>query len=68
MLGIEARLRDAIETDATPEHAEWPDTRRGRARARIVRRRRAVAGDGGVKPWRATFDRAPVEIEEGEEA
>lgn len=47
---------------------EWPDSRRGRTRARIILRRLAAAGDERVKPWRALHDRAPIEIEEGEEA
>ncbi|WEJ99692.1 MAG: hypothetical protein P0Y59_22755 [Candidatus Sphingomonas phytovorans] len=50
-----------------PEAAAWPDSRRGRTKARIVLRRLAAAGDARVKPWRAMHDRAPVEIEEGEE-
>lgn len=62
---VEADLRATI--DAGRDLA-WPDSRRGRAKARIVLRRMAAAGDDRVKPWRALHDRAPVEIEEGEEA
>jgi hypothetical protein len=46
----------------------WPESRRGRHKARIVLRRLHAAGDTRVKPWRAIHDRAPLELEEGEEA
>lgn len=65
---LDAQLRAAIDGGATPEFAEWPDTRRGRTKARIVLRRLAAAGDTRVKSWRALHDRAPVEIEEGDDA
>lgn len=45
----------------------WPDSRRGRHKARITLRRLHAAGDQRVTPWRAIHDRATVEIEEGEE-
>jgi len=45
----------------------WPDSRRGRNKARIVLRRLAAAGDHRVKQWRVQYDRAPIELEEGEE-
>ncbi|HEX7853527.1 MAG TPA: hypothetical protein VF503_07505 [Sphingobium sp.] len=59
-------LRKAIEDGATPEFADWPDTRRGRTKARIVLRRMAAAGERRVAAWRAVHDRQPVEEEEGE--
>lgn len=65
---VEAGVLAALARGAAPEFAEWPDTRRGRAKARIVLRRRAACGDDRVKPWRIIHDRAPVEVEEGEEA
>jgi hypothetical protein len=46
----------------------WPETRRARHKARIILRRLHAAGDDRVGPWRALHDRAPIEIEEGEEA
>ena len=46
----------------------WPESRRGRHKARIVLRRAHAAGDDRVKPLRALHDRAPLELEEGEEA
>jgi len=46
----------------------WPDSRRGRNKARIVLRRLAAAGDERVKHWRVQYDRTPIELEEGEEA
>lgn len=73
-LAIEQHLRAAIERGANPEFAEWPGTRRGRTRARIVLRRMAAAGDERVAPWRALFDRAQpdetneTETEQGEAA
>ncbi|SFR76424.1 DUF6925 family protein [Sphingomonas jatrophae] len=46
----------------------WPADRRGRTRARILLRRLHAAGDPGVAAWRVRHDRAPIELEEGEEA
>lgn len=65
---VEAHLLAAIDTGAAPEFADWPETRRGRTKARIVLRRLAAAGDPRVAPWRALHDRSPIEIEEGEDA
>lgn len=63
---VEKAVRSAIEGGATPEFADWADTRRGRTKARITLRRMAAAGDMRVAPWRAHYDRMPVEAEEGE--
>lgn len=67
---VETALRTAIAAGIEPEAAEWPETRRGRTKARIVLRRLAAVGDERVQPWRALHDRAapenPDEIEEGE--
>lgn len=60
---IDRQLRAAIDNGTAPD---WPDSRRGRTKARITLRRMAAAGDTRVAPLRATFDRAP--IDEGEEA
>ncbi|MFS0848777.1 hypothetical protein AB3M93_04785 [Novosphingobium panipatense] len=65
---VEEWLHRMLTTGAAPEFAEWPNTRRGRAKARIVLRRLAAAGDARVIPWRALNDRQPLEIEEGEAA
>ena len=68
---VEAWLRAALDTGAAPEFSDWPATRRGRTKARIVLRRLAAAGDPRVKAWRAIHDRAPQnsdEIDEGEAA
>jgi len=68
---VEAWLRTALDIGAPPEFSDWPATRRGRTKARIVLRRLAAAGDPRVKTWRAIHDRAPQdsdEIEEGEAA
>ncbi|MCG2841625.1 hypothetical protein L6Q21_11600 [Sandaracinobacter sp. RS1-74] len=61
---VERRLRAALDADALP----WPDSRRGRHKARILLRRLHAAGDPRAAQWRALHDRAPIEIEEGEEA
>jgi hypothetical protein len=65
---VERTLRAAITRGEEPNTANWPDTRRGRAKARIVLRRMAAAGDDRAKPWRVLHDRGPLEVEEGEEA
>jgi hypothetical protein len=65
---VEERLRTAIAQGVAPESADWPGTRRGRTKARIVLRRMAAASDDRVVSWRALFDRAAIESEEGEEA
>ncbi|MET0248346.1 MAG: hypothetical protein ABW164_01305 [Sphingobium sp.] len=65
---VDHRLRAAIADRAVPEFADWPETRRGRTKARIVLRRLAAAGERDVAPWRALHDRTPIDIEEGEEA
>jgi len=65
---VEQNLRAAIQWGAEPGPADWPDTRRGRTKARIVLRRMAADGDSRVAPWRAAFDRAPLETDEEDEA
>jgi hypothetical protein len=67
-VAVEEAILAALDSNEAPKAVQWPDTRRGRAKARIVLRRRAAAGDERVAPWRVLHDRAPVEIEEGEEA
>lgn len=55
---VEQRLRLAIEAGESPRAELWPDTRRGRAKARIVLRRLAAAGNVRVAAWREVFDHA----------
>lgn len=57
---VDRRIRESIARQADPDAADWPDTRRGRTRARILLRRMAASGDARVAPWRAMFDRAPL--------
>lgn len=57
---VERELRAAIET----QNLRWPETRRGRHKARIVLRRLHAAGDDRVKSWRALHDRALLEEDE----
>lgn len=65
---VDRLVRAAVTDRIAPELADWPETRRGRAKARIVLRRLAAAGHRNVAPWRAYYDRTPIDIEEGEEA
>lgn len=58
---VDQHLRASIERGANPEFADWPPTRRGRTKARIVLRRMAAAGEGRVAAWRAIFDRTATE-------
>lgn len=61
-------VKTALMSGLESERLEWPGTRRGRTCARILLRRLAAAGDERVIRWRALHDRAPIEIEEGENA
>lgn len=54
---IERELRALVLAGATPHARHWPDTRRGRTKARITLRRLAAEGVAQVQPWRAMFDR-----------
>ena len=70
---VTATLIHAIEAGTSPESGGWPETRRGRTKARIVLRRMAASGDRRVQPWRAIHDRAApaddaIDIEEGDSA
>ncbi|BAV64424.1 hypothetical protein SCLO_1013840 [Sphingobium cloacae] len=65
---IERMLLSALSSGNTPEFADWPETRRGRAKARIVLRRLAAAGDRRVRPWRFLHDHAAVDTEPEDEA
>lgn len=53
---VEERLRRDIAEGKEPVREHWPNTRRGRAKARIVLRRMAVDGDMRVTAWRDAFD------------
>jgi hypothetical protein len=63
---VEARVLNAIGGEPCTELENWPETRRGRIKARIVLRRLAAVGDGRVASWRALFDRSPAGIEDDE--
>lgn len=65
---VDTLIRTLVGQGAVPEFADWPESRRGRTKARIVLRRLAAAGNADVCPWRAIFDRTPIEVGEGEEA
>lgn len=61
---VREAVRAAVRSGAAPDHADWPDSRRGRIVARIMLRRMAAAGDELARPWRALYDRTPAEAEE----
>lgn len=68
---VKAWLYATLDAGAAPEFSDWPATRRGRAKARILLRRLDAASDPRVKVWRAIHDRTPMDsadIEQGEEA
>ena len=66
---VERALLAALDRgDGDDDTTPWPAGGRDRHKARIVLRRRHAAGDPRVARWRAAHDRAPIEIEEGEEA
>lgn len=54
---VDAAVRRLVAHGAAPAAADWPQTRRGRTKARIVLRRLEATGDERVRPWRALFDR-----------
>ncbi|AXB80204.1 hypothetical protein [Novosphingobium sp. P6W] len=53
-----------LRADLGTQNLTWPETRRGRHKARIVLRRLHAAGDDRVQSWRALHDRATLEDEE----
>lgn len=56
---ITAEVEKAIAAGIAPDAFEWPDTRRGRAVARLTLRRLAQRAPGDhVTAWRRHFDRA----------
>jgi len=65
-MAIRADVEDAVEGGVAPEAYPWPETRRGRAAARITLRRLARAGRP-VSAWRQRYDRG-AEPEPDEEA
>jgi hypothetical protein len=61
---VEAGVRD----NDDPRFYSWPVTRRGRAQARITLRRLAQGlGEDKLAPWKALYDRVPVEDDESEQ-
>jgi hypothetical protein len=65
---IEAAVRAMVALGVDPACGDWPDTRRGRAKARITLRRMAAAGDERAIPWRERFDRTHPRTDEEETA
>lgn len=61
---IERDLRALVLAGAEPHPRHWPDTRRGRTKARIALRRLAAEGVAQAQPWRAMFDRHDAEQKE----
>ncbi|MFC0205508.1 DUF6925 family protein [Novosphingobium soli] len=60
-------VRSMIEIGAAPEFADWPDSRRGRIKARIELRRLAADGDLRVRAWLKMFDRGGTEAPRDQE-
>jgi hypothetical protein len=58
-------LASAIRAGAEPSAFAWPDSRRGRTKARITLRRLAHDGLGReVADWRSLYDRTPADAED----
>ena len=55
-----AMVMSALQCDEM-SRVEWPQTRRGRAKARIVLRRLSAYGDERAKRWRAMYDHGPAD-------
>lgn len=53
---IQTAIEAAIASDVAPSAFTWPDSRRGRTKARITLRRIAARGDVRVAPWKALHD------------
>jgi hypothetical protein len=56
---IRTEVEQAVTTGLTPDAFRWPETRRGRAEARITLRRLARTSAPAVSAWRARYDRLP---------
>lgn len=66
-MDVRQSVQQAVEAGVSPEAFAWPQTRRGRAEARIALRRIARIQEDRVAPWRQRYDRLP-EPEAEEEA
>lgn len=53
---IQRSVQNAVDANVAPEHFAWPDSRRGRAKARIVLRRLAAHGHSNVATWTRMYD------------
>jgi len=65
---IRQSVQQAVKAGVSPEAFEWPQTRRGRAEARIALRRIAREQEERVAPWRQRYDRMPEPDAEEEAA
>ena len=63
-LEIRQAVEKAVEAGVSPEKFVWPETRRGRAEARIALRRLARQDADGLAGWRQRYDRLPEEEDE----
>lgn len=57
----DAAVERAVLAGLESDQIDWPETRRGRHKARIMLRRLQVAGDDRARLWRMTYDRAPLD-------
>ena len=55
-VAVEKALDDAFATNIPPEQFAWPDERRGRAKARVVLRRKVLAGEPNALIWKQHYD------------
>lgn len=58
-LAVREKVERAVTGKIDPAAFDWPDTRRGRAEARITLRRLARQDADGLAEWRRRFDRLP---------
>lgn len=55
-IAIERALDDAFAKGTKPDQFTWPDERRGRAKARVVLRRKMLAGEENSELWKQYYD------------
>ncbi len=58
-LAVREQVEQAVASGVDPAGFAWPETRRGRAEARIALRRIARSDGQRVAPWRQRYDRLP---------
>lgn len=59
---IQASIAAAIASNVAPSAFTWPDSRRGRTKARITLRRMVAQGEMRVAPWKAMHDTIAADV------